>query len=240
MSPDSIPAPAPPQELASEQRFLALVRAGVFRIDPDGTIWRLKQGRQHGPLPRQMGAKPGKDGYHRFGVLLDGKAVTLYVHRVVWIWFKGPIPDGMEVNHKNLNKSDCAPSNLELTTHQKNVAHAGRHGKMSGGGVVKLNHDIARECRRRVAAGEATASQLAAEYGVSYSHMSAVIAGKFLAERGPSDPPPVHKLNLEIARECRRRWLAGGVTIAQLAREHGVSGVSMLKIVRGRSYAEPE
>lgn len=46
------------------------------------------------------------------------------VHRLVWEAFKGPIPDRLEVNHKNLDRSDNRLENLELLTHRENVNHA--------------------------------------------------------------------------------------------------------------------
>lgn len=43
------------------------------------------------------------------------------VHRIVWMLFNGPIPEGMEINHIDMNKSNNNISNLELVTHKRNL-----------------------------------------------------------------------------------------------------------------------
>jgi hypothetical protein len=53
-----------------------------------------------------------------------GKYTKKQAHRVVWEAFNGPIPGRLEVNHKNLNRSDNRLENLELLTHQQNIQHA--------------------------------------------------------------------------------------------------------------------
>lgn len=47
-------------------------------------------------------------------------------HRLVWIAFKGQIPEGFEVNHKDLDKHNNRLDNLELLTHSDNLKHAFR------------------------------------------------------------------------------------------------------------------
>src|SRR5574343_443937 len=61
-------------------------------------------------------------GYHDFNgyrcVLLQREAgrSTQKVHRLVVEAFVGPIPDGMQVNHKNGIKDDNRACNLEIAT----------------------------------------------------------------------------------------------------------------------------
>lgn len=45
------------------------------------------------------------------------------VHRLVWVTFRGAIPDGLEINHKDLNKANAALRNLELRTPAGNRQH---------------------------------------------------------------------------------------------------------------------
>jgi hypothetical protein len=54
----------------------------------------------------------------------DGKYTKKQVHRIVWEAFYGEIPGRLEINHKNLNRSDNRLDNLELLTHKENLSHA--------------------------------------------------------------------------------------------------------------------
>jgi hypothetical protein len=61
-------------------------------------------------------------------------------HRIVWEYRHGPIPDGLEVNHRKGVKDDNRIDNLELLTNVENVGHAHRagliaprRGEMQGG-----------------------------------------------------------------------------------------------------------
>lgn len=53
----------------------------------------------------------------------DNAYKRLYIHRAVWEAFRGPIPAGMHINHKNSIKSDNRLSNLELATPLENARH---------------------------------------------------------------------------------------------------------------------
>ena len=70
--------------------------------------------------------KPGPNRAHY--LIVDfcraGKYTKRRVHRVVWEAFNGPIPDRLEINHKNLIRTDNRLDNLELLTHQQNIQHA--------------------------------------------------------------------------------------------------------------------
>lgn len=49
-----------------------------------------------------------------------------YAHRLVWVHNNGPIPKGVEVNHKDGDKTNNRLDNLELVTHAKNIEHSYR------------------------------------------------------------------------------------------------------------------
>ena len=55
-------------------------------------------------------------GYYRFA------------HRIMWEAAVGPIPDGMQINHKNGIKDDNRLENLEVVTASENTIHAYRTG----------------------------------------------------------------------------------------------------------------
>jgi hypothetical protein len=60
-----------------------------------------------------------RTGYIQFR--LNGVDTSL--HQIVARHFHGPCPDGHEVNHKDADKSNNTPENLEYVTHAENMAH---------------------------------------------------------------------------------------------------------------------
>lgn len=58
------------------------------------------------------------NGYGRFN--LDG--FTWQAHRLAWTWEHGPIPEGLEPDHRCRNRACVRTSHMELVTHAENVA----------------------------------------------------------------------------------------------------------------------
>ena len=55
-----------------------------------------------------------------------------YIHRIVWETFKGPIPDGYEIDHIEGNKTDNRLEMLRCVTHKEN---------MNNKNTLQKNHD---------------------------------------------------------------------------------------------------
>lgn len=68
--------------------------------------------------------KPFNNGLGYLQVnLTDGSGVRkkYYVHRLMWITFKGPIPEGYEIDHIDCIKSNNFIDNLQLLTRADNM-----------------------------------------------------------------------------------------------------------------------
>ena len=62
-----------------------------------------------------------EDGYTVISLkCIDGKKRTFRLHRVIYTYFYGTIPEGMQINHKNEIKTDNRLCNLELVTPKEN------------------------------------------------------------------------------------------------------------------------
>lgn len=59
----------------------------------------------------------------------DGTIHSIMAHRIIWEWANGPIPEGMQINHKDLNKQNNRIDNLELATNLENMRHSFAHDR---------------------------------------------------------------------------------------------------------------
>lgn len=92
---------------------LGLVRSFDRYVNRNGGIGLLK-----GRI-----LKPGMSrvGYLHVVLCKDDKRTTFKVHRLVYEAFNGQIPEGMEINHIDEDKSNNRLENLNLMTHKENV-----------------------------------------------------------------------------------------------------------------------
>ena len=96
----SRPGPQPSPERVRE----------LFNDAGDTLSWKAKQNNRV-PAGKEVRTLTS-DGY--VVVRFDGR--RHYAHRVLWILRHGPIPTGMEIDHRNSNRADNADSNHRLAT----------------------------------------------------------------------------------------------------------------------------
>ena len=161
--------------MRAEDVILDAIKKGEFTIDEDGQIWRYRGGK----LVRAEHRTP--QGYLQIRKMVNGKRYHTGAHRIVWEYFNGRIPDGCIVNHKNGQKDDNRPWNLELSTASKNISHAHKHGLLDQSGqknpAAKLTDKQVAEIRLAYSMGGYTQEQLAKKYGVSYQCISKIVRG---------------------------------------------------------------
>lgn len=109
-------------------------------------------------------------GYLAVSVTL-GKYRCWHVHQLVAAAFHGPCPEGLVIDHKNTNKHDNRPDNLEYVTNTENVKRQYATGLLSNlgetNGKAKLTRESIIEIRRSAESDEALASR----FGVSAGHI---------------------------------------------------------------------
>lgn len=101
-------------------------KEGCF-VTMDGRIFKVcKNTNQFGKKGQMKEVKQSvrNDGYLCFG--LNGKLVLS--HRFVWEAFFGEIPEGMQINHRDENKSNNNIKNLEMCDCAYNINY-GTHNK---------------------------------------------------------------------------------------------------------------
>lgn len=150
-----------------EQFYEASSCGRIRRIGPKHSIGRGKSSGVLTPWKASF-------GYLYVGLFRHGKRTKSSVHRLVAAAFLGRLPRGLNTNHKNGDKSDNAPDNLEYITAGENIKHAFRLGLNRGSSKVTL--EVLSTIRARLAASppRGTQSAIAREYGLSVSYVSAV------------------------------------------------------------------
>lgn len=104
-------------EVAIEARLL---RMSV--LDPEGSdcwVWIGKRTRT--PAYGADTARRGVD-YGRINIYLDSKHRTFAAHRIAWQIWRGPIPEGHEIDHACRNPYCINPAHLRPMTGKQNLA----------------------------------------------------------------------------------------------------------------------
>lgn len=100
---------------------------GYYEVSDRGRVRRAKPGKGTW-RGRILALSASTNGYLFVRPNINGKTTTVYLHQVVATVFIGPCPKGLEVNHKDLVKTNNTPGNLEYMTHVENIRHAIKHG----------------------------------------------------------------------------------------------------------------
>lgn len=161
---------------------LAMVGIGVFSVDETGRIWRHRDG-DAAIAPRRADTGRHLAGsYLRLQFTVSGTRYAVPAHRVVWMVANGRlIPDGMEINHRDGDKTNNAPDNLEIVTHAENTIHSfrelGRKVKAQRGSKntsAKLDEAAVLEIRSLCASRAMTQQAIADRFGVTQRTVSEI------------------------------------------------------------------
>lgn len=117
-------------------------------------------------------------GYFQVRIGPTGHQKTVGVHILVARAFV-PNPDGLpQVNHRDCNKQNNLPENLEWVTHQGNVAHAKENGLMRPAqGEKHPNAKLTNAGILKIRADARLQRLIAEEYGVTQTCISAIKRG---------------------------------------------------------------
>lgn len=121
-------------------------------------------------------------GYMQVCLCVLGESKKFYTHVLVALSFIGSKPDGLEVNHKDGNKSNNSVDNLEYITPSANMDHSyrsGLHFAMRGENnpFAKLTEGDVRKIRAMRESGEKVSS-ISKVMGISTTHVKYIVSRK--------------------------------------------------------------
>lgn len=215
---------------------------GLYEVSNRGNV------RSFCRTPKGKILKPGTDtkGYYFVNLYKDKKANTQRVHRLVLAAFVGEHPDGKpECCHNNGVRTDNRLENLRYGSRQDNVDDTVVHGTKVYGervGSVQLTAANVLQIRKDYATKKFSQQELADRYGVERKTITFVVRGETWKHIGgpitkmtPGSRGVDRKyLTEEIAQDIKTRYAAGGISQADLAREHGIAQTTVSALVRNK------
>jgi hypothetical protein len=122
-----------------------------------------------------------RGGYAVVSIKRGDRFTTVSAHGLVALAFIGPRANGLCVNHIDGDKHNSRPSNLEYVTPAENNRHAFRTGLNDVSGESNpsavLTRDEVERIREAYLSG-ATLSAVAIQFGISKTHVCAIVGGK--------------------------------------------------------------
>ncbi|GEM_PF-597404 len=121
------------RDLGITQEYLR----ALFTYRDDGLlVWNVRtdlEGRQIKIWNKRYAGRvaspnPSKSGYRR--VKINGRKYSL--HRIIWIFFNGDIPDGFFADHTNRNPQDNRIENIRLARREENARNSTRVANKNG------------------------------------------------------------------------------------------------------------
>ncbi|MHB9027373.1 MAG: HNH endonuclease signature motif containing protein [Candidatus Latescibacterota bacterium] len=167
----------------TEMEVIELARKGYFEIHENGDMYRLIDLRTGKKVYEKMRMFKTKSGYWRIHFSYQRRMYTVLVHRIIYSFFRGRIPDGYFINHIDGDRGNNTLSNLEAVTPKENIHHSmyctktdSIHGERSG--RAKLSRQDAIEIYFFKNRGMYTAKQLSGKYHISESQVRRIARGK--------------------------------------------------------------
>jgi len=130
-----------------------------------------------------LAALKSEAGYRFFKLSYKGKVSGFYAHRLLALAFI-PNPESKPcVNHKDGDRANNSLENLEWNTSGENARHSVKRLGMSrfqgeNNFASKLAEAEVKEIRAWWKTGDVTQASIAAQWGISFQHVSDIVNGK--------------------------------------------------------------
>ena len=198
---------------------------GLYEVSSHGRVKSMNFRRKGRPGIVSLKLKRG--GYLQASLCRNGERHYRLVHHLVLEAFSGPRPRGAQGRHLNGDPGDNRARNLAWGTVRQNHHDKIWHGTFG----AKLKPEQVVELRDAIEAG-VSATELAVRYGVAEGTVYRIARGELWRRiGGPLQPKKAkHGRRMSTGQiEAMRRSMAEGLTVAQVAKRHGVSPTTARK-----------
>ncbi len=169
---------------------------GHYEVSTLGRVRRTGRDRL-GRCRNTMLRPSDRNGYQGVTLSVEGATTTVSVHRTMWEALVGSIPDGMQINHINGDRTDNRLENLEVCTPKQNMHHM-RHvlkrrqvtpgARMgSANGYAKLTEGDVVRILDRLAIGD-NPKRIAKDFGIHWSNVYKIKNKEAWAQCAPTPP----------------------------------------------------
>ncbi len=145
---------------------------GLYKATTNGRIYSCRRGIYLKPQITSL-------GYYRVQLVRNPKSKKCeFVHRLIALTFIQNPDNKPQVNHKDLNKLNNYPENLEWVTAKENIKHSCKNGRHVRGSRVtnaKLNENKVEKIRKILAIGNASQTETAQKFGVSHTTINRIL-----------------------------------------------------------------
>lgn len=138
-------------KVEKQQLLIYILSKGKYRVVPDEGI--LQSFRRNGEWKE---VKPAiqPTGQKQVTLSHEGTSVRVYLHILVWISQKGTYKEGKVVHHRDTDMGNCRISNLECTTHKKNIKYSLVNRAKKRENDNRMRGDVITQIRAKVADGK--------------------------------------------------------------------------------------
>jgi len=187
-------------------------------------------------------------GYQFVTLYLNGDKTTCKIHRLVGRYFLNEI-QGLQINHKDGNKTNNHYTNLEYVTSKENHQHAIRTGLMPIGIAkpgAKLTNELV-ELIKLLMVENIDDMEISEYTGVVTATISKIRHGKRWTHIRPDLQLPINSSGIRNNGFAKRKLLASdipkihdlyknGKTLAEIGRIYSVHSGTIDSIVKGRTW----
>lgn len=216
------------KSLPKERWYSIIGFEGLYQISNLARVKSLVDnfGRKRKMIKKQW---INSDGYPSISMSKEGKSATKTVHRLVAIKFHRNPLKKKHVNHKDSNKKNNLPPNLEWSTEKENSNHARFHGIKMGNFILNKKQVLS------ISKSKMSSYDLSMRYNVDLKTINNIKTGKAWSKVTGIKHVKLDRQK-QLSKDVVLRIYKSKLSGASIAKEYGLSRSVVSHIKTGRTY----